>query len=106
MIMTTTPSIEGHSIKEYIGIVSGEAIVGADFTKDLFARFSDILGGRAGGYEKSLRDAKVLAFEALEAQVKELGANAVVGLSIDYEPVYIKNGGMLMVAVSGTAVLI
>lgn len=104
--MTTTPNIEGHSIKQYLGIISGEAIVGADFAKDFMARLSDVFGSRAEGYEESLKDAKILAFESMEAQALELGANAVVGLSIDYEFVYIKNGGMLMVSAYGSAVLI
>jgi uncharacterized protein YbjQ (UPF0145 family) len=103
MIVTTTPTIEGKPIQEYLGIVTGEVIVGANIFKDLFAGIRDIVGGRAGAYEATLRDARREAFDELEAQAAERGANAVIGIDIDYEVVG-AGGSMLMVSVSGTAV--
>ena len=103
MIMTTTPSIEGRPIREYLGIVTGEVIVGANIFKDLFAAVRDIVGGRSGAYEGALRDARGEAFSELEAEARDRGADAVVGIDIDYEVVG-PNGSMLMVSVSGTAV--
>jgi uncharacterized protein YbjQ (UPF0145 family) len=103
MILTTTPDVSGHSVERYLGIVTGEAIVGANVFRDFFASIRDIVGGRAGGYEKALRGAREIAFEELEAEAKKLGANAVVGIDIDYETLG-NNGGMLMVTVAGTAV--
>lgn len=103
MIITTTPTLEGQPIREYIGIVTGEVIVGANIFKDLFAGIRDIVGGRAGAYESTLRDARREAFDELENEAKRLGANAVVGVDIDYEVVG-QGGSMLMVSVSGTAV--
>jgi uncharacterized protein YbjQ (UPF0145 family) len=105
MIITTTPNIEGKRIKEYLGIVTGEAVVGANLFRDFFSGIRDIVGGRAGGYEKELRRARDIAFEELAQAAQELGANAVVGVDIDYEVLGEKNG-MLMVSVSGTAVII
>lgn len=105
MIITTTPTLEGHQIKEYLGIATGEVIVGANIFKDLFAGIRDIVGGRAGAYESTLRDARREAFAELENEAKRLGANAVVGVDIDYEVVG-QGGSMLMVSVSGTAVRI
>jgi uncharacterized protein YbjQ (UPF0145 family) len=103
MIITTTPSIEGQPIRDYLGIVTGEVIVGANIFKDLFAGIRDIVGGRSGAYEGALRDARSEAFAELEDEAARRGANAVVGIDIDYEVVG-ANGSMLMVSVSGTAV--
>lgn len=103
MLMTTTPTVEGRTIRSYHGVVTGEAIIGANFLKDWFASIRDIVGGRAGSYEKTLRSARETAFADLAEAAKELGANAVVGIDVDYE-VLGENNGMLMVAVSGTAV--
>ncbi|WP_313752034.1 heavy metal-binding domain-containing protein [Mixta calida] len=103
MKLTTTPGLEGETIKEYCGVVTGEAILGANIFRDFFAGIRDIVGGRSGAYEKELRKARQLAFEEMEEQAKALGANAVVGIDIDYETVG-KDSSMLMVSVSGTAV--
>lgn len=105
MLMTTTPSIEGKTIRSYHGVVTGEAIIGANVLKDMFAAVRDIVGGRAGAYEKTLRSARETALSELADAARRLGANAVVGIDIDYEVLGEKNG-MLMVAVSGTAVTI
>ncbi len=104
MILTTTPSIEGKTIKRYVGIVTGEAILGANLFKDLFASITDIVGGRSAAYERELIRARQVAFQELEEEAKKLGANAVVGIDLDYEVVGQK-GSMLMVSVSGTAVV-
>ncbi|HIE4797674.1 TPA: heavy metal-binding domain-containing protein [Serratia marcescens] len=103
MQLSTTQTLEGFTITEYCGVVTGEAILGANIFRDFFAGVRDIVGGRSGAYEKELRKARLIAFEELEDQAKELGANAVVGIDIDYETVG-KDGSMLMVTVSGTAV--
>lgn len=103
MIVSTTPTLEGRQIREYLGIVTGEVIVGANIFKDLFAGIRDIVGGRAGAYESTLRDARRQAFSELESEAKRLAADAVVGVDIDYEVVG-QGGSMLMVSVSGTAV--
>jgi len=103
MILSTTPNIEGQQITRYHGVVTGEAILGANMFRDLFAGIRDIVGGRSGAYEKELRNAREIAFEELRQAAAELGANAVVGIDLDYEVVGEK-GGMLMVSVSGTAV--
>lgn len=103
MIITTTPTIEGRPVRDYLGIVTGEVIVGANIFKDLFAGIRDIVGGRAGAYEGALRDARNEAFRDLEAEARDRGADAVIGIDIDYEVVG-TNGSMLMVSVSGTAV--
>ncbi len=105
MIVTTTPSIEGKKITRYVGIVTGEVIVGANIFRDLFAGIRDIVGGRTGSYESILRDAKNAALRELEENAEHLGANAVVGVDLDYETVG-SNGSMLMVTASGTAVCI
>lgn len=105
MIITTTPSIEGKNIVKYLGIVSSEAVVGANIVRDLFASIRDIVGGRTGSYESVLREAKDSALRELEENAMRLGANAVVGIDLDYETVG-ANGSMLMVAASGTAVVI
>jgi uncharacterized protein YbjQ (UPF0145 family) len=103
MIITTTPTVEGRPVRDYFGIVTGEAIIGANLFRDLFANIRDIVGGRAGSYEKVLREARDDALEELEAQARALGANAVVGVDLDYEVIG-DTGSMLMVSASGTAV--
>lgn len=103
MIVTTTNSIEGHRIATYHGIVVGEAIMGANVVRDIFAGITDIIGGRSGAYESKLQDARDTAMRELEQRAAGLGANAVVGVDIDYEVV---GDSMLMVSVSGTAVVI
>ena len=105
MIVTTTPSIEGRSIRGYHGIVTGEVIVGANIFRDLFASITDIVGGRSGKYEDVLARARTEAIGEMKDQALALGANAVVGVDIDYE-VLGQNGSMLMVSVSGTAVTV
>ena len=102
MIMTTTVDVQGRTITEYRGIVTGEAILGANIFKDLFAGIRDIVGGRSGAYEQELRKARQIALEELAQQAQQLGADAVVGIDIDYETV--GQGSMLMVTASGTAV--
>jgi Uncharacterized conserved protein len=105
MIQSTTPTIEGKRITQYHGVVTGEAILGANIFKDFFAGIRDIIGGRSAAYEKELRKAREIAFAEMETQAQSLGANAVVGIDIDYENITMGNsGGMLMVTVSGTAV--
>lgn len=103
MIQSTTPTIEGKSISRYHGVVTGEAILGANIFKDIFAGIRDIVGGRSAAYEAELKKAREIAFEELTQQARDLGANAVIGIDIDYETVGAQ-GGMLMVSVSGTAV--
>ena len=104
MIITTTPGTEGKTITRYCGIVTGEAILGANLFRDLFASVRDIVGGRSASYEKELHRARQLALEELEEEAKKVGADAVVGVDIDYEVVG-QSGSMLMVSVSGTAVV-
>ena len=105
MLITTTPAVEGRRIREYRGIVTGEAILGANIFRDLFAGLRDIVGGRSAAYEKELRNAREVAMEEMVASAREQGANAVVGVDLDYE-VLGQNNGMLMVSVSGTAVVL
>ena len=105
MILTTTNTLETHPIKGYLGIVSGETIIGANIFKDFFAGIRDIVGGRSGSYEKVLREAKEIALKEMQEQAQRLGANAVIGIDLDYETVG-PNGGMLMVTASGTAIKI
>lgn len=105
MELTTTPSMEGKKIARYCGVVAGEAVLGANILKDMFASIRDIVGGRSGTYEKELRKARQIALDELSEQARELGANAVVGIDLDYEVLGEKNG-MLMVSASGTAVVI
>lgn len=105
MILTTTPTVEGRKITRYLGIVTGEAILGAHLFKDLFAGIRDIVGGRSAAYEQELGKARQIAFSEVETSAKALGANAVVGIDLDYE-VLGQSGGMLMVSVSGTAVVV
>ena len=101
MIVTTTPSIEGHKITGYKGIVVGEAIMGANVLRDIFASITDIVGGRSGAYETKLQDARETALSELQSRAAALGADAVVGVDLDYEVV---GDTMLMVSASGTAV--
>ena len=103
MILTTTPTIEGKRVTRYLGVVTGEAIIGANIFSDFFAKVRDIVGGRAGAYENALADARKIAMEDLQAAAAKLGANAVIGIDLDYE-VLGQDNGMLMVSVSGTAV--
>lgn len=103
MITTTTPSIEGRAATAYLGIVVGEAIVGANIFRDLFAGVRDIVGGRSGSYEKELSKARKIALDEMQEHARRLGAEAVVGVDLDYEVLGEKNG-MLMVSASGTAV--
>ena len=105
MILTTTPTIEGKRITEYLGVVTGEAILGANLFRDFFASIRDIVGGRSGAYEKELAKARNVAFEELQEEAQRAGANAVVGIDLDYEVIGDK-GSMLMVSISGTAVIV
>lgn len=105
MIVTTTPSIEGKSVKAYHGVVVGEAIMGANIVRDIFASVTDVIGGRSGAYESKLQDARETALRELEERAIAMGGNAVVGVDLDYEVVG-NSGSMLMVSVSGTAVTI
>ena len=105
VIVTTTPSIEGRAIREYRGLVTGEAIMGANIFKDLFAGIRDIVGGRSATYERELRRARDLATDEMKQAAAEMGADAVVGVDLDYETVG-TNGSMLMVTISGTAVVL
>lgn len=105
MLISTTPSVEGKTIGEYFGLVSGEAILGADIFKDFFAGIRNIVGGRSAAYEKELRSAKEIAIREMSQAAGDLGADAVVGVDLDYETISIGQGGnMLMVSASGTAV--
>jgi uncharacterized protein YbjQ (UPF0145 family) len=103
MILTTTPSVDGRQIGEYLGVVTGEAILGANIVRDLFAGVRDIVGGRSAAYEEELRKARDVAMSELTAEAASRGADAVVGIDLDYETVG-SNGSMLMVSASGTAV--
>ena len=105
MTLTTTPQIEGRPIREYKGVVTGETIIGANAFKDFFAGIRDIVGGRSGSYEKVLREAKDTSLREMTERAEALGANAIVGIDIDYETIGETNS-MLMVATSGTAVVI
>ncbi len=105
MILSTTPQIEGRTIREYKGVVTGETIIGANFIKDLFAGVRDFVGGRSGSYEQVLREAKDTSMNEMMERARAMGANAIVGIDIDYETIG-GNNSMLMVATSGTAVVI
>ncbi|WIV52188.1 heavy metal-binding domain-containing protein [Marivivens sp. LCG002] len=102
MIVTTTPTVEGYQIAEYKGIVTGEAILGANVFRDIFAGITDIIGGRSGAYEKSLAEARETALKEMEERAADRGATAVVGVDLDYEVI----NNMLMVSASGTAVVL
>jgi uncharacterized protein YbjQ (UPF0145 family) len=105
MLVTTTPDVQGKRIVRYVGLVSAETIIGANFFKDVFAGIRDFIGGRSGTYEKVLRDAKEQALHEMQQEAFSLGANAVVGVDLDYETIG-TNGSMLMVVATGTAVVI
>ena len=105
MLISTTPTIEGRPIQAYKGVVTGETIIGANLFKDFMAGIRDIIGGRSGSYERVLREAKDTALAEMQQRAQEMGANAIVGVDIDYETIG-QNGSMLMVAVSGPAVVI
>ena len=105
MLASTTPTIEGHPIREYKGVVTGETIIGANVVKDFMAGLTDFFGGRSGSYEKVLIEAKDTAINEMMQRAQMIGANAIVGIDIDYETIG-ANGSMLMVATSGTAVTI
>ena len=105
MLIVTTPSVEGRRISRHLGLVTGDAILGANIFRDLFAGIRDIVGGRSAAYERELREAKRIALEEMAAQAGELGANAVVGVDLDFETITMgSGGGMLTVSASGTAV--
>lgn len=103
MLVTTTNSIEGKTIEQYYGIVVGEAVMGANVFKDIFASIRDIVGGRSGSYEQELTKARKIAFTELTDEARQLGANAVIGVDIDYQVIG-QNGSILMVSICGTAV--
>jgi uncharacterized protein YbjQ (UPF0145 family) len=105
MILTTTPSVEGKRVTQYLGIVTGEVIIGANILRDFFAGVRDIVGGRTSSYERVLRDAKQSALQELQENARSMGANAVIGIDLDYETVG-GQGSMLMVTASGTAVVL
>jgi uncharacterized protein YbjQ (UPF0145 family) len=107
MLSVTTPTIDGRRVTRYLGIVSGEAILGANIFRDFFAGIRDIVGGRSAAYEEELRKAKAIALEEMERQAQDLGANAVISVDLDYETIQVgSGGGMLMVSASGTAVVL
>ena len=103
MLLTTTHNVEGKTIVNYLGVVSGEAIMGANIVRDLFASITDIVGGRSGAYEEKLAQARRIALDEMGSQAARMGANAVVGVDLDYEVI---REGMLMVTASGTAVVL
>lgn len=103
MILTTTPTVEGKTIRDYRGLVTGEAIIGTNIFKDFFANVRDIVGGRSAAYERELKKAREMAIDEIEAAARDLGADAVVGIDLDYEVVG-PDGSMMMVSVNGTAV--
>ncbi len=105
MIVTTTPGLDGRTVERYLGIVTGEAILGANIFRDIFANIRDIVGGRSGAYEKELAQARDIAIQEMVSRAQQLGANAVIGVDLDYE-VLGQNNGMLMVSASGTAVVV
>jgi uncharacterized protein YbjQ (UPF0145 family) len=105
MLIVTTPQLDGQPVRRYLGLVSGEAILGANIFRDLFAGIRDIVGGRSAAYEEELRKAKQIALDEMAEQASALGANAIVGVDLDYESIQMgQGGGMLMVSASGTAV--
>ena len=105
VLITTTPGVDGYKVQQYMGVVTGEAILGANVFKDLFAGIRDIVGGRSATYERELKRARDIAMEEIKTSAAEMGANAVVAIDIDYETVG-GQGSMLMVTVSGTAVVL
>lgn len=104
MLITTTNNLEGRKITKYLGLVTGEAILGANIFKDIFANITDIVGGRSGAYERELLKAKTIALQEMQAQAQQMGGNAVIAVDLDYETV--GSGSMLMVSAAGTAVVI
>ena len=104
MIVTTTPTVPQREIIETRGVITGEAILGVNIFRDLFAGLRDIIGGRSGGYQKALGEARAHAFKDMEDEAARVGADAIVGIDIDYETIDTQKGAMLMVSVSGTAV--
>lgn len=106
MIVSTTNTIDGQRVVAYKGVVTGEAILGANIFRDFLAGIRDIVGGRSGAYEKSLREAREIALQEAQEEARALGANAVIGIDIDYENITAGSGTMLMVSVSGTAVVL
>jgi uncharacterized protein YbjQ (UPF0145 family) len=104
MLITTTNSIEGKKITQYIGLVNGEAIIGANMFKDFFGGITDIVGGRSGAYEQGLREAKGIALKEMIDQAQRLGANAIIGVDLDYQTLG-SNASMLMVSANGTAIV-
>ena len=105
MLLTTTPTVEGHPVQQYLGVVSSETIIGANVIRDFMVSIRDFFGGRSGAYEQVLKEAKETALQELATRAQQMGANAVVGIDLDYETVG-GNGSMLMVTASGTAVAI
>lgn len=106
MLIITTPNIEGKTIVKYLGLVSGDAILGANIFKDFFAGIRDIVGGRSAAYERELQQAKAIAIKEMQEQAQALGADAVIGVDLDYETLQVgQGGGMLMVSANGTAVV-
>jgi uncharacterized protein YbjQ (UPF0145 family) len=107
MLVVTTPAVEGRRVTRYLGIVSGEAILGANIFRDFFAGIRDIVGGRSAAYEEELRKAKTIALDEMQAEAEQLGGNAVIAVDLDYETIQVgSGGGMLMVSASGTAVVL
>ncbi len=106
MLITTTNNVEGKTISQYMGLVTGEAIMGANLFKDFFAGITDIIGGRSGAYEQELRKAKEIAVEEMKQEAQKMGANAIIAVDLDYETIGSGSGNMLMVSASGTAVFI
>jgi uncharacterized protein YbjQ (UPF0145 family) len=106
MLILTTPTIEGKTVSKYLGLVTGEAILGANIFKDFFAGIRDIVGGRSAAYERELRQAKDIAIQEMSEQARSMGGNAVLSVDLDYETIQVgQSGGMLMVSASGTAVV-
>lgn len=103
MLITTTPNVEGKKITQYVGLVNGEAIIGANIVKDFFANIRDVVGGRSGAYEQGLREAKSIAIKEMIDQAQRLGANAIIGVDLDYETI---GDSMLMVSANGTGVVL
>ncbi len=107
MLLSTTSTLDGLRTTRYLGLVAGEAILGANVFSDMFAGIRDIIGGRSGAYERNLNRAREIAIEEMQKRAERMGANAIVGVDIDYETIQIEEGGnMLMVTVSGTAVVV
>lgn len=105
MILSTTPTIDGHKVVDYKGIVTGETIIGANIVKDFFASIRDVVGGRSGSYERVLAEARETSLQEMQQRAAALGANAIVGIDVDYETIG-QGNSMLMVATSGTAIVI